>query len=87
MIAKDDDWTLLDESQDEEVKWVLTACWVAIGAMLGSVMRIIIAQLFGDACANPESVGWLSAGAPLCVTQDGNTQQQGGIVFADLPSK
>jgi hypothetical protein len=41
------------------------------------------------ACANPDSVGWLASTAPLCVTKDGSTrtQQQGGIVFADLPSK
>lgn len=47
---------------------------------------MILAQLFGEACANPGTVGWLSAGSPLCVTKDGETQQQGGIVFADLPS-
>ena len=49
-------------------------------------MRMIFAQLFGEACRNPGTVGWLSAAAPLCVTRDGTTTQQGGIVFADLPS-
>lgn len=49
-------------------------------------MRMIIAQLFGEACRNPGTVGWLSSAAPLCVTRDGTTTQQGGIVFADLPS-
>jgi fluoride ion exporter CrcB/FEX len=53
---------------------------------MGALLRLIIAQLFGEACANPGTVGWLSAAAPLCVTKDGDTQQQGGIVFADLPS-
>jgi len=47
---------------------------------------MVIAQLFGEACRNPGTVGWLSAAAPLCVTADGKTTQQGGIVFADLPS-
>jgi fluoride ion exporter CrcB/FEX len=49
-------------------------------------MRMVLAQLFGEACANPGTVGWLSAGAPLCVTKDGSTTQTGGIVFADLPA-
>jgi hypothetical protein len=85
----DDGWTLLpDEQDDEQVKWVLTACWIAIGAILGNVLRIIMAQIFGDACANPDSVGWLTSTAPLCVTKDGtSSQSQGGIIFADLPSK
>jgi fluoride ion exporter CrcB/FEX len=47
---------------------------------------MVLAQLFGEACANPGTVGWLSAGAPLCVTKDGSTTQTGGIVFADLPA-
>jgi fluoride ion exporter CrcB/FEX len=47
---------------------------------------MVLAQLFGEACANPDTVGWLSAGAPLCVTKDGSTTQPGGIIFADLPA-
>ena len=44
------------------------------------------AQLIGEACTNPGTVGWISAASPLCVTKDGTTLQEGGIVFADLPS-
>lgn len=45
-----------------------------------------MAQLFGEECKNPGSVGWLKASAPLCVTRDGVTVQEGGIIFADLPA-
>lgn len=65
---------------------VVQACYIALAAIAGSLLRIVIAQLFGQACRNPGTVGWLSAAAPLCVTADGTTTQQGGIVFADLPS-
>jgi fluoride exporter len=65
---------------------LITACYISLAAVCGVLLRIIIAQLFGEACANPGTIGWLSAGAPLCVTKDGSTTQQGGIIFADLPS-
>lgn len=65
---------------------LITACYISLGAICGVLLRIVIAQLFGEACANPGTIGWLSAGAPLCVTKDGSTTQQGGIIFADLPS-
>jgi fluoride exporter len=65
---------------------LITACYISLAAICGVLLRIIIAQLFGEACANPGTIGWLSAGAPLCVTKDGSTTQQGGIIFADLPS-
>ena len=61
-------------------------CYISIFAILGAFLRIAIAQLFGEACANPGTVGWISAASPLCVTKDGTTLQEGGIVFADLPS-
>jgi fluoride ion exporter CrcB/FEX len=67
-------------------KVTIQAIFIALFAIVGALLRMIIAQLFGEACANPGTVGWLSAGAPLCVTKDGQTHQQGGIVFADLPS-
>jgi len=65
---------------------MVQACYISIAAIAGSLLRMVIAQLFGEACKNPDTVGWLSAAAPLCVTADGTTTQQGGIVFADLPS-
>lgn len=47
----------------------------------------MLAQLFGEECKNPGTVGWLKASSPLCVTADGTTEQvEGGIVFADLPA-
>lgn len=50
--------------------------------MLGTFLRIAMAQLFGDECANPGTVGWLAASSPLCVTKDGESEREGGIVFA-----
>ena len=75
---------LRQKSQDPVVR--LTACYIALAAIGGSLLRMVLAQLFGEACANPGTVGWLSAGAPLCVTKDGSTTQPGGIIFADLPA-
>ena len=53
---------------------------------MGALLRIVIAQLFGEECANPGTVGWLAASSPLCVTKNGTAQFEGGIIFADLPS-
>ena len=65
---------------------LVQACYLSIFAIFGSFLRIIIAQLFGQECANPGTVGWLAASSPLCVTADGDTNRSGGIIFADLPS-
>lgn len=48
---------------------------------------MLLAQIFGENCGNPGTVGWLSSGAPLCVTADGDTLQEGGVLFSDLPAK
>lgn len=64
----------------------MTACYLSIAAILGTFLRIAMAQLFGDECANPGTVGWLAASSPLCVTKDGESEREGGIVFADLPA-
>lgn len=45
-----------------------------------------MAQLFGEECANPGTVGWIRSEQPLCVTNDGETSRQGGIIFSDLPA-
>ena len=63
---------------------MVQACYIALAAILGTLLRIIMAQLFGEHCANPGTIGWLAAAAPLCVTKDGDTLQEGGIVFSDL---
>ncbi len=47
---------------------------------------MILAQLFGEECKNPGTVGWLKSGQPLCVTADGDTSISGGIIFADFPA-
>jgi fluoride ion exporter CrcB/FEX len=67
-------------------KTIVTAMYLSIAAILGTFLRIAMAQLFGDACANPGTVGWLKASSPLCVTKDGSSEREGGIVFADLPA-
>jgi fluoride ion exporter CrcB/FEX len=78
--------TLADTRSDNRAKILIQAVYISIAAILGVLTRMILAQLFGEACANPGTVGWLSAASPLCVTNDGTTTQKGGIVFADLPS-
>jgi hypothetical protein len=59
---------------------------MSIGAILGVFLRMVIAQLFGKDCSNPGNVGWISSGAPLCVTADGEVFQHGGVIFSDLPA-
>lgn len=56
--------------------------YLSIAAILGTFLRIAMAQLFGEHCANPGTIGWLAASSPLCVTKDGSSSRQGGIVFA-----
>ena len=65
---------------------LIAACYMSIAAMLGAFFRIILAQLFGEECKRPGTVGWLSAASPLCVTVDGVISEVGGIVFADFPA-
>lgn len=56
--------------------------FMSIFAILGALLRIVVAQLFGEECANPGTVGWLKAESALCVTADGDTGRLGGVVFA-----
>eukprot|EP00557_Chaetoceros_sp_GSL56_P003494 CAMPEP_0176488446 /NCGR_PEP_ID=MMETSP0200_2-20121128/6713_1 /TAXON_ID=947934 /ORGANISM="Chaetoceros sp., Strain GSL56" /LENGTH=547 /DNA_ID=CAMNT_0017885429 /DNA_START=213 /DNA_END=1856 /DNA_ORIENTATION=- len=60
--------------------------YVSVFAIMGAFLRIILAQLFGEECKNPGSVGWLKAGQPLCVTATGETSMEGGIIYSDLPA-
>jgi len=71
--------------KESRLYWV-QACYIAVGAIFGTLGRMILAQIFGEECANPGTVGWLSSGAPLCVTAEGDTVQEGGVLFADLPA-
>ena len=65
---------------------MVIAMYMSVFAVLGALLRIILAQLFGEECSNPGTVGWLAASSPLCVTADGYAQREGGIIFADLPA-
>lgn len=59
--------------------------YLAIFSAVGALLRIVLAQLFGEECKNPGTVGYLRAGQPLCVTANGETSIEGGIIFSDLP--
>ena len=67
---------------EESTEILVKALYMSLFAILGAFLRIVVAQLFGEECANPGTVGWLKAGSPLCVTADGNAGRLGGIVFA-----
>ena len=67
-------------------KTFVQACYLGIAAIFGTLLRLILAQLFGQACSNPGTIGWIADEAVLCVTRDGTTTQNEGIVFADLPA-
>lgn len=71
---------------DYEIKYVITLMCMSTFAIIGSLLRMILAQLFGEECKNPGTVGWLAADEPLCVTADKETNVSGGIIFADLPA-
>jgi len=71
----------------DKKKRVLTkVMYLSVFASIGALLRIMLAQLFGEECKNPGTVGWLKAGQPLCVTADGDASVEGGIIFADLPA-
>jgi len=68
-------------------KELVKICYLSAAAITGALLRIMLAQLFGEECKNPGTVGWLKASSPLCVTADGHTELVGGgIIFADLPA-
>ncbi len=67
-------------------KGFVQACYLGIAAIFGTLVRLILAQLFGQACSNPEAIGWIADESVLCVTRDGTATQNEGIIFADLPA-
>lgn len=73
-------------TKDEWKRATLEFMAMSIFAVLGAFLRMVLAQLFGQECKNPGTVGWLNAGQPLCVTSDGETSVEGGIIFDDLPA-
>ena len=70
----------------EQLSVIVTCIWMSIAAIFASLIRILIAQSFGDDCEDPGTLGWLASGSPLCVKAGGETDQQDGIVFAVSPS-
>ena len=67
-------------------KTFVQTCYLGIAAIFGTLLRLILAQLFGQACSDPERIGWIADESVLCVTRDGTTTQNEGIIFADLPA-
>jgi fluoride ion exporter CrcB/FEX len=68
-------------------KELVQLCYLSAAAITGALLRIMLAQLFGEECKNPGTVGWLKASSPLCVTAEGHAEHVGGgVIFADLPA-
>ena len=73
-------------TSDAKSKDFVQGIYIGLFAILGTLLRMLVAQVFGEYCKNPDSIGWLKASAPLCVTHGGSATEQGGIIFADLPA-
>jgi fluoride ion exporter CrcB/FEX len=78
--------TSTSTSVSQRRKVFVQACYLGIGAIFGTLLRLILAQLFGQACSNPGTIGYINDEAVLCVTSNGETTQNEGIIFADLPA-
>lgn len=65
---------------------IISILYISVFAILGALLRIILAQLFGGECSYPGTVGWLKTEAALCITAYGETLREGGIIYADIPS-
>uniref|UniRef100_A0A7S4AX49 Fluoride ion transporter CrcB n=1 Tax=Pseudo-nitzschia australis TaxID=44445 RepID=A0A7S4AX49_9STRA len=74
------------DSPASRQKIFVQACYLGVAAIFGTLVRLVLAQIFGQACSNPDSVGWIADEAVLCVTSNGQTTQNEGIIFADLPA-
>jgi hypothetical protein len=83
---EEEEYDLVNQRKRASRLFWVQAAYISVGAIFGVLFRMIIAQLFGEECANPGTVGWLSSGAPLCVTADGEASQSGGVIFSDLPA-
>mmetsp|Transcript_11854 Transcript_11854/g.25040 ORF Transcript_11854/g.25040 Transcript_11854/m.25040 type:complete len:557 (+) Transcript_11854:148-1818(+) len=71
---------------DARKRTLVTCMYMSVCTILGCLLRIALAQLFGEGCKNPGSIGWLAAGEPLCITDIGRVTREGGVIFADLPA-
>ena len=65
---------------------LIQGIYIGIFAVFGVFVRMITAQVFGEECYNPGTVGWLASGSPLCVTNSMKATEEGGIIYADLPA-
>ncbi|KAL7560185.1 hypothetical protein ACA910_016612 [Epithemia clementina (nom. ined.)] len=65
---------------------IVQGLFIGIFAIFGALLRMLTAQFFGEECNNPGTVGWLASGSPLCVTGSRQAEEEGGIIFADLPA-
>ena len=73
-------------NKEAKRKLLVQACYLGIGAIFGTLLRLILAQAFGQSCNNPSTLGWVADESVLCVTRGGTATQYGGIVYADLPA-
>lgn len=57
-------------TSEERDKEVVQGIYIALFAIFGTLMRMIVAQLFGEYCSNPESIGWLAASGKSQVCEE-----------------
>ena len=60
-------------------------CSLSLFSIFGEAARIILEQLFGQAC-HLNSVGWNESSWAPCTTAPGSTSSTGGALFIDLPA-
>eukprot|EP00978_Attheya_sp_CCMP212_P003175 scaffold6581_cov57-Attheya_sp.AAC.3 len=69
-------------------KWqrIATLSSLSLFSIVGELLRIILEQLFGQACHFPGTVGWNQLNWTPCTTDPGTTASTGGALFTDLPA-
>lgn len=61
---------------------IITAMYISMFAMLGTLARIVLAELFGDKCENAENIdGLFKTENALCVSSDNGGP---GIIYSDM---
>lgn len=71
-------------AQTEQRKYIVEACYLAAASILGTLLRVVLAQTFFEDCEDAIVPGWINSGSPICVTEDGEIIHHGGVAFADL---
>ena len=64
--------------------YLAVLCSLSLLSIFGEAVRIILEQLFGEACV--EHVGWNKKYWAPCTTTTGTTASTGGALFIDLPA-